>query len=67
VSQKLTYTLGAALAPVAWGTTYLVATELLPDGRPMLAAALRALPIGLVLLVIFRRLPENDQQDQPDG
>ena len=38
MSNKLTYTLGAALAPMAWGTTYLVATELLPDGRPMLAA-----------------------------
>lgn len=59
MSERLAYTLGAALAPVAWGTTYLVATELLPDGRPMLAAALRALPAGLVLLAVFRWLPEG--------
>jgi probable blue pigment (indigoidine) exporter len=59
MSERLTSTLFAALAPIAWGTTYLVATELLPDGRPMLAAALRALPAGLLLLVAFRRLPEG--------
>ena len=59
MSERLTHTLGAAVAPVAWGTTYLVATELLPDGRPMLAAAMRALPAGLILLVAFRRLPQG--------
>ena len=59
MSERLTHTLGAAVAPVAWGTTYLVATELLPDGRPMLAAAMRALPAGLILLVAFRRLPRG--------
>ena len=59
MSDRLASTMAAALAPVAWGTTYLVATELLPDGRPMLAAALRALPVGLVLLAVFRRLPEG--------
>lgn len=56
---RLGWTLTAALAPAAWGTTYLVATELLPDGRPLLAAALRALPVGLLLLILFRRLPEG--------
>ena len=59
MTDKLAHTLGAAVAPVAWGTTYLVATELLPDGRPMLAAAMRALPAGLILLALFRRLPEG--------
>lgn len=48
-----------ALAPTIWGSTYLVTTELLPPGRPLLAGALRALPIGLALVAIFRRLPEG--------
>lgn len=46
-----------ALAPVAWGTTYLATTELLPDGRPLLAGLLRALPAGLLLAATTRRLP----------
>lgn len=46
-----------AIAPVAWGTTYLVTSELLPPGRPLLAAVLRALPAGLLLLAITRTLP----------
>jgi probable blue pigment (indigoidine) exporter len=46
-----------ALAPTAWGTTYLVTTELLPPGRPLLAAALRALPAGLALHVLTRHRP----------
>ncbi|MER6298765.1 EamA family transporter [Kitasatospora sp. NPDC001539] len=49
----------AALAPAAWGTTYLVTTQLLPEGRPLLLAALRALPAGLLLLLIGRRLPRG--------
>ena len=32
-----------ALAPVAWGTTYVVTTELLPPGRPLLARVLRSI------------------------
>ncbi|WP_235037220.1 EamA family transporter [Actinomadura sp. K4S16] len=50
----------AALAPASWGTTYVVTTTLLPDGRPMLAATMRALPAGLVLLAATRRLPRGD-------
>ena len=49
--------LATALAPVAWGTTYAVTTELLPPGRPLLAATLRALPVGLLLVAIARRRP----------
>ena len=45
------------LAPAAWGLTYLVTTELLPPGRPLLAATLRALPAGLALAAITRRRP----------
>ena len=34
----------AAFAPAVWGTTYVVTTEFLPPGRPLLTATLRALP-----------------------
>lgn len=46
-----------ASAPVVWGTTYLVTTNLLPDGYPLTAAVLRALPAGLVLMLMTRSLP----------
>ncbi|MET7617775.1 EamA family transporter [Streptomyces sp. NPDC005408] len=48
-----------ALAPSIWGTTYLVTTELLPPGRPLLAAVVRALPAGLLLVALTRRLPQG--------
>jgi probable blue pigment (indigoidine) exporter len=45
------------LAPAIWGTTYLTTTQLLPAGRPLLGTVLRALPAGLVLVAVGRRLP----------
>ena len=51
--------LATAVAPMAWGTTYAVTTELLPTGRPLTAAALRALPVGLVLVTAGRVLPRR--------
>lgn len=48
-----------ALAPAIWGSTYLVTTELLPPGYPLTVAMLRALPAGLLLLLIVRRLPSG--------
>ncbi|WP_089912479.1 EamA family transporter [Lentzea albida] len=50
----------AALAPAIWGTTFYVTTEYLPPDRPLLASTLRALPAGLVLVAITRRLPHGD-------
>jgi probable blue pigment (indigoidine) exporter len=50
-------TLLTALAPAIWGTTYLVTTEWLPDGYPLTVATLRALPAGLLLLFMVRKLP----------
>jgi probable blue pigment (indigoidine) exporter len=47
------------LAPAAWGLTYIVTTELLPPGRPLLAATLRALPAGLVMAAATRRRPSG--------
>jgi len=48
-----------AIAPAVWGSTYFVTTEYLPAGYPMTAATLRALPAGLFLLLLVRRLPEG--------
>jgi probable blue pigment (indigoidine) exporter len=48
-----------AVAPLAWGTTYIVTEQLLPPDRPLFAAAVRALPAGLVLLAVRRRLPQG--------
>ena len=48
-----------ALAPLVWGTTYIVTTELLPQGHPLFAGLLRALPAGLIALAITRTLPRG--------
>ncbi|MEM9607638.1 MAG: EamA family transporter [Actinomycetota bacterium] len=56
-SSTIWLLLATALAPIAWGTTYLTATELLPDGRPLFSAASRALPAGLALALVTRTLP----------
>lgn len=48
-----------ALAPMAWGLTYLVTTELLPAGRPLLTGVLRALPAGAVLVAATRQRPRG--------
>lgn len=48
-----------ALAPMTWGTTYIVATEFLPPGHPLLVAALRSLPVGLLLTIALRKLPQG--------
>lgn len=49
-----------ALTPVVWGTTYAVTTEFLPPDRPLLGGLLRALPAGLLLVAVTRRLPRGD-------
>ncbi|MFC9691448.1 DMT family transporter [Kribbella sp. NPDC056951] len=48
-----------AIAPVAWGTNYFVTHEYLPAGYPLYGAVFRALPAGLLLLALARRLPQG--------
>lgn len=60
MNQQSIIALRTSATPALWGTTYIVATELLPSGRPMLAAAVRALPIGLVFVLRTRTLPTGD-------
>jgi probable blue pigment (indigoidine) exporter len=49
-----------AVAPIAWGSTYIVTEQFLPPDRPLFAATVRALPVGLVLLAFRHRLPRGD-------
>lgn len=44
-----------ALAPIIWGSTYIVTTELLPPDRPFTAALIRTLPAGLILILFTTR------------
>ncbi|EJI86114.1 hypothetical protein AEST_11960 [Alishewanella aestuarii B11] len=47
------------LAPVIWGSTYLITTEMLPLGYPLTTSMLRALPAGILLLLLVRQLPDR--------
>lgn len=58
--MHLRNTLITAIAPIAWGTTYIVTTELLPDGHPLFASLVRALPAGLIALALARQLPQGN-------
>ncbi|MGZ8743459.1 MAG: EamA family transporter [Nocardioides sp.] len=53
-------TLTTAVAPLVWGTSYIVSTELLPPDRPLFGAAVRALPAGLIAVALARQLPRGD-------
>jgi probable blue pigment (indigoidine) exporter len=59
MEDKLRTPLFTALAPAAWGSSYFVTAHFLPPDRPLFAAALRALPVGLVMLGLSRRLPSG--------
>jgi len=61
ISKDQSYGVGTvlltAVAPMAWGSTYIVTENFLPPDRPLFAALVRALPVGLVLLALRRQLP----------
>ena len=50
-----------ALAPIIWGSTYIVTTEFLPPDIPLTVAMLRALVAGLLLLLLVRQLPGRER------
>ncbi|MFI7890353.1 EamA family transporter [Streptomyces sp. Cmuel-A718b] len=56
---NLRWALTTAVAPVAWGATYFVTREFLPAGNPLYGAVIRALPAGLLLLAVCRKLPRG--------
>ena len=49
------------VAPILWGTTYIVTNLYLPPDYPVTVAMLRALPAGLLLLIAVRQLPIGKQ------
>lgn len=49
-----------ALAPMIWGSSYVIITLLLPDGYPLMSAAIRALPAGILLLLFSPKLPTGE-------
>lgn len=51
--------LTTALAPIIWGSTYIVTSEFLPPNSPLMAALIRALPAGILLIMITRTLPKG--------
>ncbi len=57
--KQITDILLTAITPILWGTTYLVTTQFLPPDRPLFLALMRALPVGIVLLLITRDLPKG--------
>lgn len=59
MEAKWRWVLITAVAPIAWGATYFVTRQLLPADAPFWASALRALPAGLILLLVARRLPNG--------
>ncbi len=48
-----------AVAPIVWGSTYIVTTEVLPPESPLIASTIRALPAGLLLVLLSRTLPSG--------
>ena len=53
------WVLVTAIAPIAWGTTYFVTREFLPAGYPLYGAVIRALPAGILLLLVARARPRG--------
>ena len=58
--HNFNHILPTAVAPIIWGSTYIVTTEFLPEHHPVTIALLRALPAGLFLLLISRKLPQGE-------
>ncbi|MFJ8665293.1 EamA family transporter [Streptomyces sp. NPDC093600] len=59
MSRKAAVVALTALAPISWGSTYVVTTEFLPPDRPLFTGLMRALPAGLLLLAVTRKLPRG--------
>lgn len=55
--NRLSDLLLTSLAPIIWGSSYIVTTQLLPNMDPLSISLLRALPAGLLLLLLVRQLP----------
>ena len=59
LDSRWLWVLVTAIAPVAWGASYVVTSHTLPADAPLWGATLRALPAGIILLLFARRLPRG--------
>lgn len=59
-NAQLRLILATAVAPIVWGTTYAVTTEILPAGHPLFAGLARALPAGLLAIALTRAVPRGE-------
>jgi probable blue pigment (indigoidine) exporter len=57
VEGNLRWVAVTAVAPIAWGSNYVVTRQFLPPDAPIWGSAIRALPAGLILLALARRRP----------
>ncbi|QAA32642.1 DMT family transporter [Clostridium manihotivorum] len=57
--ENLKDTLLTMLAPILWGSTYIITSMLIPINRPIFVALMRGLPIGLILLLYYRQFPKG--------
>jgi len=57
--KRWRWILVTAIAPIAWGSGYVVTRQLLPAEAPLWGGVLRALPAGLIVLLLARRLPRG--------
>lgn len=57
--KQMKDTLLTMLTPMLWGSTYIIASVLIPIQRPVFVAFMRAFPIGLLLLLWYRKLPKG--------
>ncbi len=57
--KRWLWILVTAIAPIAWGSGYVVTRSLLPAESPLWGGVLRALPAGLIVLLLARRLPRG--------
>lgn len=48
------------LAPMIWGSSYIIITLLLPGDYPLMSASIRALPAGILLLLFSPKLPTGE-------
>jgi len=58
--QVIKATALTAIAPVVWGTTYIVTSEFLPADHPLFSGLVRALPAGLIAIAVTRILPKGE-------
>ncbi len=57
--NSLRWSLITAIAPILFGSIYWVTHTFLPPGSPLWGSAFRALPAGIVMLLIVRQLPRG--------